>query len=366
MNKKLYEIALSFLVDIGPVTARNLVSYCGSAEAVFVESESQLLKIPGVGKHRAAFAKRNDALELAKDELERIEKFNINTLFYLDDDYPHRLKAYPDSPIMLYTQGDMNLNHGRMLAVVGTRKPTEYGRMKCEQIIQELRPFGVTIVSGLAYGIDSIAHRSSVANAIPTIGVLGNGLPEIYPSQNKSLTTEMIAAGGGLISQVPCHSKPDRENFPMRNKTVAYMTDATLVIESKASGGSMITANFAFHNHKELFALPGRTIDLSSEGCNKLIKANMAQLVTCGEDIIKSMFWDVNNDKKAVQTSLLLDLTDDERVLVDFIRDTPDVHIDAILINSGLTNSMLATTLLQLELRGIVKQTVGKRYILAG
>ena len=366
MSKKLYEIALSFLVDIGPVTARNLVSYCGSAEAVFTERQDLLLKIPGVGKHRASFSKRNDAIELAKDELAHIEKFNLKSLFYLDEDYPHRLKVYADSPIMLYTKGDMELNPARILAVVGTRKPTEYGRMKCEQIIQELRGTGITIVSGMAYGIDSIAHRASVANNIPTIGVLGNGLPEIYPSQNKLLATEMIEKGGGLISQVPCHTKPDRENFPMRNKTVSYMTDATLVIESKASGGSMITANFTFHNHKELFALPGRTIDVSSEGCNKLIKANMAQMVTCGEDIVKAMFWDIKSHKKAIQTSLLLELTTDEQLLVNIIQAEPQIHIDAIAIESKLSPAVLASNLLQLELRGILKQMVGKRYILTG
>jgi DNA processing protein len=364
MSTRLFEIALSFLDDIGPVTARSLVSYCGGVEAVFRESKQQLLKIPGVGEHRSKLANRDHALALAEKELELIEKFNLKTFFYLDEDYPHRLKSYQDSPILLYGKGTLNFNTDRLLAVVGTRKQTDYGRMKCEQIIEELRAAGVTIVSGLAYGIDAISHKASVKNRMPTIGVLGNGLPEIYPKSHASLVRSMLEHEGGLISQFHCHTMPDRENFPMRNKTVAYMTDATLVIESKASGGSMITANFAFHNFKELFALPGRSIDVSSEGCNKLIKANMAQLVTHGDDILKAMSWDIPQRQKAIQSTLFLELSDDEKTLVDIIRETPDIHIDQISIKSQLPNSIMISLLLHLELQGLIKQTVGKRYIM--
>jgi len=364
MSRKLHEIALSFLVDIGPVTARNLVSYCGSAQAVFEETTQRLLKIPGVGKHRAAFNDRSKALKRAESELKHLEKNNLNAHFYLDESYAERLKVYPDSPIILYTTEGVEFNHPRTLAIVGTRKPTDYGRMKCEQIVQELRKYDIAIVSGLAYGVDVIAHKTSVANGIPTIGVLGNGLPNVYPSTHNSIAKKMQSMGGGLVTQFSSEEKPDREHFPMRNKTVAYMTDATLVIESKASGGSMITANFAFHNHKDLFALPGRTIDTFSEGCNKLIKANLAQMVTCGEDIVKSMLWDIEKPK-ARQAELFHDLSDEESKIINSIQASPEIHVDKLAKEVGMNNAQLAAALLQLELKGLIRQSAGKRYLLA-
>lgn len=365
MSVGVYEMALNFLDKIGPVIARNLVSYCGSVPAVFHESQKNLLKIPGMGELRSTFTNREEAIERAEKELSLVEKYNLSCLFYLDEEYPSRLKAYPDSPLLLYIRGNIDLDHNRMLAVVGTRTPTDYGKMKCRQIVESLRNSGVSIVSGLAYGIDTVAHKSSLDYGLPTIAVLGNGFPDIYPAQNRSVADQIVANGGTLISQVPCQAKPDRENFPMRNKTVAYMTDATLVIESRASGGSMITANFAFHNHKELFALPGRSIDPTSEGCNKLIKANMAQLITEGEDLVKSMMWDVAIKSRGIQAQLFAELNDEEQLLVEIIREEPDIHIDTLALKSSLSNSILVSTLLQLELSGLVKQTVGKRYILS-
>ena len=364
MPAGLYEIALLFLKDIGPVTVRNLVSYCGGVEAVFKEKKQYLLKIPGIGQHRSSIMDRDEALKIAEKEIELIQKNKLKTLFYLDDDFPHRLKAHADSPILLIYRGEAILNADRMLAIVGTRTPTAYGRMKCEQIIRELSSSGVTVVSGMAYGIDAAAHKASLDVGLPTIGVLGNGLPEVYPQDQHALSKNMLAKNGALISQFPCHAKPDRENFPMRNKTVAYMTDATLVIESRASGGSMITANFAFHNHRDLFALPGRSIDQTSEGCNKLIKANMAQLVTEGNDILKSMNWE-KPLKSAVQSKMLIDLGEDESKIIELIKKTPEIHIDQLTAHMQLSNSHLAAVLLQLELSGIIKQAAGKRYILA-
>ncbi len=363
MKDKIYQIALSFLTDIGAVTARKLVAYCGGADEVFKKSNTQLLKIPGIGKHRASFKNRDQALHQAEKELEIIDQNKLNVHFFLDENYPQRLKPHLDSPIIFYSRGSANLDDDRMLAVVGTRKPSSYGKAKCRQLIEDLANQNVTIVSGLAYGIDAIAHKSAVENNIKTIAVLGNGFPGIYPTAHNRLADEIVEKGGTVISQFPCFSGPDREHFPMRNRTVAYMTDGTLVIESKASGGSMITANFAFHNHKELFALPGRTIDKSSEGCNKLIKANMAQLITSGSDIIRAMFWDVDK-KNTTQSRLPLGLTEIEELLIKRIMERPEIHIDDLASSTQLNNSELATALLQLELNGVIKQAAGKRYIL--
>lgn len=363
MGVSIHELALLFLEDIGPITVRNLVSYCGGAEAVFTEKRQHLLKIPGVGEHRSLLAGRDDALLKAEHELKLLQKYNLKAVFYLSDEYPQRLKGHPDSPILLTYTGDINLNADRMLAVVGTRTPTSYGRMKCEQLVGELTASGVTIVSGMAYGIDAIAHKASLDNGLPTIGVLGNGLPEVYPAEQRTIAKQMSGGKGALVSQFPCHAKPDREHFPMRNKTVAYMTDATLVIESRASGGSMITANFAFHNHRELFALPGRSIDQTSEGCNKLIKANMAQLIVAGSDILKSMNWE-QPKQLPKQKKLPLNLNEQDIGLVKLIEENPEIHIDALAAQSGLTNSNLAASLLQLEIDGVIKQTAGKRYML--
>lgn len=361
MPVSIHQLALTFLDSIGPVTARNLVSYCGSAEAIFQEKKSQLLKIPGIGPFRAGLENMDEALRLAEDELSLIERHGVQTFFYLDEHYPSRLKHFPDSPLVLYGRGHVSNHRPRTLAVVGTRKPTEYGKIKCRQLINELADTDVTILSGLAYGIDAIAHQASVQVGLKTIGVLGNGLPNIYPATNRKLVEHMIAGGGGVVSQFHINAKPDRECFPMRNRTVAYMADATLVIESQASGGSMITANFAFHNNRELFALPGRTTDPTSEGCLKLIKANMAQLVTCGEDIIKAMFWDVKKTAPKQQT-LFADLEGDEKRLVDEITVTPQIHIDELADRVNLAGSKLASVLLQLELKRVIAQLPGKRF----
>jgi DNA processing protein len=362
-DKILYQLILNFAEGIGPVTARNLISYTGSVEAVFEESRNNLLRIPGVGPAIINKLRSKEIYKYAEEELAFAKKHNISILFYLDEAYPIRLRPYEHSPILLYKLGDADLDCDRTLAVVGTRKPTEYGRMKCMQILSDLANSGITVLSGLAYGIDGIAHAACIENDIPTVGVLGNGLQDIYPHHHRDLARKMIDKGGALISQFPFRAAPERERFPMRNRLVAAMSDATLVIESKSRGGSMITAGMAFELNKDVFALPGRAIDTVSGGCNLLIKRDMARLVETAEDLLSAMMWDDAAQNSNRQTELYFNLDETEQKIVSLIRENPEIHVDDLQYKNGSSTSELSMSLLQLELKGVVKQLAGKRYL---
>ncbi|MBC7886069.1 MAG: DNA-protecting protein DprA, partial [Saprospiraceae bacterium] len=274
----LYLIALTKLPKVGPVIAKNLISYCGGVEEVFKVGKKSLLKIPGIGQAVTENFDTVGAMKLAEKEMKFIEKNHINVLSYLDEDYPKRLSNFDSSPVILYYKGNVNLNHHRTVAIVGTRRPSEYGKIMCDRIIEGLLSYNVLLVSGLAFGVDAAAHRKCVETGIPTLGILGHGLDIIYPSEHKALSKKMIE-NGGVLTEFPSETKPDRENFPMRNRIIASISDVVVVIESKRKGGSIITAEFANEYNKDVFAVPGSVTDELSEGCNKLIKQNKAHLI---------------------------------------------------------------------------------------
>jgi DNA processing protein len=364
MNELQYQIALTLIPQIGPVTAKTLVGHCGSAENVFRATRKELLKIPGIGAHSIAYLHSPEALRMAEQELRFLEDYGIETLFYSDKKYPFRLSQCYDAPILLYYKGNDAglLNGNRVLSVVGTRQPSDLGRALCEEIIEGLRPYNVLVVSGLAYGIDITAHRKASAVNMPNVGVLGHGLGSIYPNQHRSTALKMIE-NGGLLSEYLHQVKPEREHFPMRNRIIAGLCDALLVVETAASGGSMITANMAFRNDREIFALPGRPSDTKSAGCNFLIRNQQAALVESAAHIAAAMRWDEGQKPRAVQIQLMLDLPPEEQRLIDLIRSTPEIAIDHLAISAGLSSGALAARILTLEFKGLVRTLPGKRYV---
>ena len=367
-NSLIYNIGLTLLPGVGSITAKNLLAYCGSAEAVFSEKRSRLEKIPGIGTllvdSIASSDIQKDALQRAEEEIRFIEKENISPLFFTDTNYPHRLKECADSPVMLYTKGSMNLNAERIVSIVGSRRSTAYGKKICEQLVEAFASYNVLILSGLAYGIDICAHRACVKNNMPTVGVLAHGLDNLYPSEHYN-TAEKMQENGGLVSEFMSNTKMNPEYFPRRNRIVAGMSDATIVIEATVKSGALITAEIANSYDRDVFAVPGRLDDPSSEGCNLLIRANKAMLLQSAEEVIRVMNWDVENKKpKQSQQELFAHLSGDEETLVNILKQKEKAHVDDISHASGLAMGRTAALLLNLEFSGVIKSLPGKVYVL--
>ena len=360
-NKLIYQIGLTLIRGIGDVNGKKLVAYCGSPEAIFKESTSALLKIPGIGKSTVNSIKSQKVLDHAESEIEFINKFKITPLFYTDPDYPARLLNCEDNPLMLYYKGNADVNSQRVIAIVGTRRATNYGKSRCEEIIDDLKNRNVLVVSGLAYGIDSCAHRSSLELGMNTIGVLGHGLDRIYPAYNRKLAEKMIDQGG-LLTEFTSNTKPDRENFPKRNRIVAGMADAVLVVESDRKGGALITAEIGNSYNRDVFAVPGRIGDDYSRGCHFLIKTNRADLIESGNDIAYMMGWEDVIVKKKSQKELFVNLSDEEKLIMKTILENEELAIDQITIKTKLNTSKVAASLLNLEFEGLVKSLPGKLY----
>ena len=357
-----YRIAITLIPNVGSVLAKNLISYCGSVEKVFREKEAALKKIPGVGEVIAQSVHAFKDFERAEKEVAFIEKYKITPLFFLDKSYPQRLRNCTDSPVMLFLKGDLDFNTDRFVAFVGTRKATEYGKIQTEKIIEALKPYNITVVSGLAYGIDICAHKASLKNDIPTAGVLAHGLDMIYPGTHRS-TAEKMVKQGGLLTEYLSNTNPDRENFPSRNRIVAGICDATIVIEAAETGGALITAEIANNYNRDVFALPGRADDHYSRGCNRIIKTNKAALIENADDIVYQLGWQNTVIKKQTkQRELFIELSDDEKNLMQLLNENNPIGIDALCIESNLTMSKVAATLLNLEFKGLVKSLPGKRF----
>lgn len=356
-------IALTLLEGVGSVTARNLVSYCGSVEAVFKEKKKNLEKIPGIGPATAEKIISHNTFERAEKELVFIERHEIKPLFYLDKEFPSRLKNCSDAPVMLYYKGTADLNHHRLIAIVGTRNASDYGKQMTEKITEELKAYDVIVVSGLAYGIDIAAHKAAIKNEMPTIGVLGHGLDRIYPAIHKPVAETMMEQGG-LLTEFMTGTKPDKENFPQRNRIVAGMCDAALVIEAAKSGGALITAEIANSYNRDVFAVPGRTNDTYSAGCNYFIKMNKAALVESAVDIAGMMQWNIEKreNEKPKQRQLFVELTEEEKQLADLIAQNGKTHIDIITSSVLMPVSKISATLLSLEFKGLIKSMPGKMY----
>jgi DNA processing protein len=362
MEDLIYKLAITLIPGVGSVNGKSLVAYCGGVKAVFMEKKRALLKIPGIGEQTINAIANHNVFGRAEEELAFIEKNKIAPLFYLDKEYPIRLKQCHDSPLMLYYKGTSELNAPKVVAMVGTRKATEYGRDMCRKIIEGLVEQNVLIVSGLAYGIDTWSHKAALDNKLETIGVLGHGLDRIYPYANRALAEKMTESGG-LLCEYMSNTMPDRENFPMRNRIIAGISDAVIVVEAGASGGALITAEIANSYNRDVFAVPGRLGDPHSEGCNKLIKINKAALIQSAKDISYLLNWnDEKENKKSVQRQLFLDLSPDEELIVSTLREKGDMEIDTLLLETLLMPAKAASVLLNLEFEGVIRCLPGKVY----
>ncbi|GAA4465765.1 DNA-processing protein DprA [Nemorincola caseinilytica] len=357
-----YLLALSFIPGVGVRTGRALLARFGSAKAVFSAPLKELTTIDGVSDARAKAFREPDILQKAGAELDFILKNNVKVYSIEAEGYPTRLAACADAPLLLFCKGTARPEAKKTVAIVGTRKNTDYGQKLCEELVDGLRQLDdLLVVSGLALGIDAIAHKKCVQAGIPTIGVLGHGVDTIYPPSNKNLAAQMME-NGGILSEFPSGTALDRGNFPMRNRIVAGMCDVTVIVESHASGGALITASLAAGYNREVAAFPGRVTDSRSAGCNALIRSNMAAMITNTEDLLQLMNWDGQMKARAVQPQLFLHLTPEEQKIVDLLQARENAHVDELSYHTGMPTAMLAGTLLQLELQGVIKALPGKYY----
>lgn len=360
----LFQLALTEVPNIGCVHAKILAQQFGDAQSIFKAKQSLLEKIEGIGMVRARAIKAFTDFTKAEEEIKFIEKYKINPLFITDKNYPQRLLNCYDSPTLLFYKGDADLNVQKIIAIIGTRNHTDYAKQVTEKLIKELSGQNITVVSGLAYGVDGIAHKSSIKNNLSTIGVLAHGLDQIYPEQHAPLAKDMLKYNGGLLTEFRSKSKPDKHNFPTRNRVVAGMSDATIVIETSIKGGSMITAELANGYNKDVFAFPGRVTDAKSEGCNYLIKNNKAMLLTDAEELIEVMGWEEKPQKSKTrsQKELFIELSKEERIIVDILKEKEAAPIDEINLRSGLNSSAVAAAILNMELQGVILSLPGKIY----
>ncbi|OIN59173.1 DNA-processing protein DprA [Arsenicibacter rosenii] len=364
-DEKLHQIALTLVPGIGDILIRQLMAYCGSAQDVFRSTPAKLQKIPGIGPATSHAIRHTDVRQEAEKTAQKLGRMQASALFYTDDTYPKRLKDLYDAPVMLYAQGVADHNARRTLALVGTRQATDYGRRVTEDIVQGMKPYGVSIISGLAYGIDIIAHRASLAAQLPTIGVMASGLDVIYPSVHQKTAQEMVLQGGLLTENRP-GVKPDARLFPARNRIIAGLSDMVVVVESAAKSGSLITAEYANNYHREVFAVPGQLNQTFSLGCNKLIRENKAQIYTSPDDLITAMNWDQpdRTDKpgSANTPPITHQFTEEESQLVALLRQHSDLHIDDLSWKSRIPMGRLASILLTLEFQGVIRSLPGKKY----
>jgi DNA processing protein len=361
-NDLLYQIALTLVPNIGDVHAKTLVNIYGDAQSIFKAKKKELDNIEGIGTVRARSIKDFTDFSSSEEEIKFIEKYKITPLFITDENYPKRLLNCYDSPALLYYRGNADLNTSKIVSIVGTRNNSEYGKTVCEKFIEELKAENILVVSGLAFGIDTIAHKAALKNNLQTVAVLAHGLDRIYPQQNKTLAKQM-AEQGGLLTDFISNTNPDKQNFPKRNRIVAGLCDAVIVIESGKKGGSLITAELGNGYNKDVFAIPGRTNDTKSEGCNYLIKTNKAALINSADDLLEMMNWKPT-PKPSVkkQRELFIELSPDEKIVVDILQQQENIQIDELYFKSGLSSSEVATALLMLEMQGVVASLPGKVY----
>jgi DNA processing protein len=357
-----HEIALSIIPETGPILQRRLLEHFGDAALIFKAKKKDLQQVEGIGEIVAKKIKEWDDFKLVEEELRFTEQHHIQIYCVNDKAYPTKLAACTDAPIILYEKGHTPLNNTKILSIIGTRNNTNYGKNITEQIIAAL-PKDVTIVSGLAFGIDAIAHKAALTNKLPTIGVLAHGLNEMYPAQHKQLAKEMIQQGA-LLTEFGKGIKADKHNFPRRNRIVAGLTDATIVIETANKGGSMITADMAFHYNREVFAVPGRIQDEKSSGCLQLIEQNKATVYTSIEHLLELLKWVHPKKKKQPQQLTLTNLSDDMLRILTVLKERETIYIDELRNTLAISDTDLSAGLLTLELEQIITILPGKKITL--
>ena len=358
----LYVLALQNVARIGDITAKKLINNCGSAEGVFKEKKSNLLKIDGIGTTTISDVFSTYHFEEAEKELKYIKDNDIKCLYFMDENYPEKLKHCIDGPILLFQSGEINLKKQRIISIVGTRKITTYGTAFCEQLVEQLAPFNPVIVSGFAYGTDITAQKAALKHNLQTVGCLAHGLNQIYPKVHKKYVAD-IEKHGGFLTEFWSTSNPDRENFLKRNRIIAGLSEATIVIESAEKGGSLVTADIANSYNRDVFAVPGRTTDSQSVGCNNLIKYQKAQMLTNPMDIPYILNWQLEDNKKpAIQKQLFVELEVDEKAIYNYLKDNSKQQLDTIALECEMPIFKVASLLLNMELKGVIRPLPGKLF----
>lgn len=363
-DKSLYQIALTQIKGVGVTLARNLMEVMGDEEAVFKESISKLETIPRISKRLITEIRNSEVLRKAEKELEFVTKNNIHLLFFTDKNYPKRLNNCIDAPILMYAKGNVEFNRNKVINIIGTRNATKYGLDFCRDFVKDIsqRFPDIQIISGLAYGIDICAHRAALKNGLSTVAVLGHGLDRIYPYVHRQTAIE-LTNNGALLTEFPSETNPDGHNFVRRNRIVAGMSDATIVMESGSKGGSLITADIANSYFREVFALPGRINDKMSYGCNQLISGNKALLLQSTESFISHMGWEVEEKKKIPkQIELFNDLSTEEEKVCSSLKEKSPKQVNNLAIELNVPLSELLMTLLELEMKNLVIALPGGMY----
>lgn len=358
-------MALTLIPGIGPSKAKNLIAFCGSARAIFHEKKSALMKIPDIGPFTVQAVKSHDFSDQARKEFEFAQRFGIDVLLYTSSLYPQRLKSCDDSPVYLFKKGQVDLNPTYSISVVGTRAATSYGKQMVQELLEGLHEIKPLVVSGLAYGIDIAAHRNALKLSLPTVACLAHGLDRIYPPLHTSVAKDMLT-NGGLLTEFPSGTNPDRELFPARNRIIAGLGDCTIVVETDMSGGSIITAHIANSYGREVFAFPGRSIDKHSSGCNNLIRKNIAAIITSPDDLLEYMNWGEKQDdqkkKRGHQPELFISLSAEEEKIGKIMQERGRISIDVLCLESGHNLSFTNQLLLEMEFKGAVRSLPGKMY----
>ncbi|MCF6131520.1 DNA-processing protein DprA [Flavobacterium wongokense] len=355
-------LALLKVEGVGDVVAKKLINHCGSASNVLNSKASQLKSIDGIGDFLIKNLKDKTIFEKAAQELKYIESEKIKLLFYQDVNYPDRLKHCIDGPVLLFASGNLNLDNRKIISIVGTRQITSHGMDFCRQLIADLAIFNPIIVSGFAYGVDIVAHQAAMENNLQTIGVLAHGLNQIYPKTHKKYVAKM-EQNGGFLTEFWSSSNPEKENFVKRNRIVAGMSEATIVIESAEKGGSLITAMIANDYNRDVFAVPGRTTDRFSSGCNNLIKTQRANLMTSAADLIYILNWELEaKETRPIQKQLFVSLDNDEQKVYNYLQKQGKQLLDIIALECDFPIFRISTLLLNMELKGVVRPLPGKLF----
>lgn len=361
-NELLNTLALMRVEGVGDIVAKKLINHLGSAEAVFKAKRQQILAIEGVGDILYNNLKNPEVFKQAEAEIKFISGNNISVSFYLDKDYPERLKHCIDGPVLLFSSGNISVEGRKMLSIVGTRQMTAYGADFTRKLLEDLVPLNPVIVSGFAYGIDIHAHLVAMDLGLQTIGVVAHGLNQVYPKVHKKYVAKM-EENGGFMTEFWSSSNPDKENFVKRNRIVAGLSEATIIVESAEKGGSLITANVANDYNRDVFAVPGRITDKYSMGCNNLIKTQRANLLTGAADLIYIMNWEPEEKKqKPVQKQLFISLEDDEQKVYDYLLKNGKEQLDLIALACEMPVFKLSSMLLTMELKGVIRPLPGKMF----
>jgi DNA processing protein len=350
---------------IGDILAKKLIVNVGDVAQVFKEKPTTLQKINGIGNHAIKHLLDSKNILEAEQELAYIKKNNIEYTYFLEDDYPKNLHNCIDSPILFFKDGNIDFNNDKIISIVGTRNMSSYGRDFCTKLIEDIAEFNPLIVSGFAYGVDICAHKAAMKNNLQTIAVLAHGFEQIYPKVHKKYINQ-VNENGGFLTEFWSEEQPLRENFLKRNRIVAGISKATIIIESASKGGSLVTADIANSYDRDVFALPGRVTDVYSKGCNSLIKNNQAHVLTSASDIIKMLNWDLSEQaKKPIQKQLFVELNFEEQILYDYLLKNGKQLLDIIALECNIPIFQLSAILLKMELKGITKPLPGKMFELA-